>query len=160
MDVLKQDVTVTRHGPIMTDSAFKDTEPSAQFSMQWTALQSTAELRAILDFNKAKSWEDFELALEDFKVPAQNFVFASTDGTIAYKANGQIPIRKQGDGQLPVPGDSSDYGWEEFIPWDELPTVMNPEEGFIATANNEVISEEYPYHITDYWAQPYIAMSA
>ncbi|MGE7091367.1 penicillin acylase family protein [Lysinibacillus sp. NPDC048646] len=149
------DVVVTRHGPIMTDLAFKDTEPSAQFSMQWTALQSTAELRAIIGFNKANSWDDFEKALEDFKAPAQNFVFASKDGTIAYKANGEIPIRKQGEGQLPVPGDSSDYGWEGFIPWDELPTVVNPKEGFIATANNEVIGEEYPYHLTDFWAQPY-----
>ncbi|MGE7950105.1 penicillin acylase family protein [Lysinibacillus sp. NPDC093688] len=148
-------VVVTRHGPIMTDLAFKDTKPTAQFSMQWTALQPTTELRAILGFNKAKSWNGFEKALEDFKAPAQNFVFASKDGTIAYKANGQIPIRKQGDGQLPVPGDSSDYGWEGFIPWNELPTVVNPDEGFIATANNEVIGEEYPYHITDFWAQPY-----
>ncbi|MFJ6265191.1 penicillin acylase family protein [Lysinibacillus xylanilyticus] len=149
------EVVVTRHGPIMTDLAFKDTEPTAQFSMQWTALQPTTELRAVLGFNKAKSWNEFEKALEDFKAPAQNFVFASKDGTIAYKANGQIPIRKQGDGQLPVPGDSSDYGWEGFIPWDELPTVVNPDEGFIATANNEVIGEEYSYHITDLWAQPY-----
>lgn len=149
------EVTVTRHGPIMTDLVFKETEPSAEFSMQWTALQPTTELRAVLGFNKSKSWDDFEQALEDFKAPAQNFVFASKDGTIAYKANGQIPLRKQGDGQLPVPGDSSDYGWEGFIPWNELPTVVNPEEGFIATANNEVIGEEYPYHITDFWAQPY-----
>jgi len=149
------EVVVTRHGPIMTDLAFKDTEPTAQFSMQWTALQPTAELRAVLGFNKAKTWSDFEKALEDFKAPAQNFVFASKDGTIAYKANGQIPIRKQGEGQLPVPGDSSDYGWEGFIPWDELPTQVNPKEGFIATANNQVIGEDYPYHITDFWAQPY-----
>lgn len=149
------EVVVTRHGPIMTDLAFKDTEPTAQFSMQWTALQPTAELRAVLGFNKAKTWGDFEKALEDFKAPAQNFVFASKDGTIAYKANGQIPIRKQGEGQLPVPGDSSDYGWEGFIPWGELPTLVNPKEGFIATANNQVIGEDYPYHITDFWAQPY-----
>ncbi|WBF58034.1 penicillin acylase family protein [Lysinibacillus sp. JK80] len=149
------EVVVTRHGPIMTDLAFKDTEPTAQFSMQWTALQPTAELRAVLGFNKAKTWSDFEKALEDFKAPAQNFVFASKDGTIAYKANGQIPIRKQGEGQLPVPGDSSDYGWEGFIPWGELPTQVNPKEGFIATANNQVIGEDYPYHITDFWAQPY-----
>lgn len=154
-DTVDFEVVVTRHGPIMTNLAFKDTEPTAQFAMQWTALQPTAELSAILGFNKAKWWNDFEKALENFKAPAQNFVFASKDGTIAYKANGQIPIRKQGDGQLPVPGDSSDYGWEGFIPWDELPTIVNPKEGFIATANNEVNGEEYPYHITDFWAQPY-----
>ncbi|MBH9787896.1 penicillin acylase family protein, partial [Clostridioides difficile] len=40
-------------------------------------------------------------------------------------------------------------------PWDELPTLVNPKEGFIATANNQVIGEDYPYHITDFWAQPY-----
>lgn len=148
-------VVVTRHGPIITDLAFEETKPTAQFSMQWTALEATAELQAVIGFNKASNWDEFELALEDFKAPAQNFVFASKDGTIAYKANGHIPIRKTGDGQLPVPGDSSQYGWKGYIPWEELPTVVNPEEGYIATANNEVVGEEYPYHITDFWAQPY-----
>ena len=149
------EVVETRHGPIISNIMLKDTEVKEQFSMQWTALQSTQELRAILGFNKAKNWEEFETALEDFKAPAQNFVFASQDGTIAYKANGLVPIRKQGTGALPVPGNSSDYGWESYIPFDELPTVINPEEGYIATANNEIIGEEYPYHISNLWAQPY-----
>ncbi|MGO1060431.1 penicillin acylase family protein [Planococcus sp. FY231025] len=149
------DVLVTRHGPIISDVIYKEEDPGAQFSMQWTALEPTLELQAVLSFNKASDWEEFEAALEDFQAPAQNFVFASTDGTIAYKANGRIPIRKNGDGQLPVPGDSADYGWEGFVPFDELPTVVNPESGFIATANNEVVDDSYPYHISDFWAQPY-----
>lgn len=149
------EVVETRHGPIISELVFKEEKPTAVFSMQWTALQPTRELRAIIGFNKATNWEEFETALNDFRAPAQNFVFASTDGTIAYKANGDIPIRKKGDGQLPVPGDSSEYGWEGFIPYDELPTVINPESGYIATANNQIIGEEYPYHITNFWAQPY-----
>jgi penicillin G amidase len=149
------EVVETIHGPVISNVMMKDTGATAVFSMQWTALQPTRELQAILGFNKATSWEEFDLALNDFMAPAQNFVFASTDGTIAYKANGVIPIRKQGNGELPVPGDSSEYGWESYIPFDELPTVMNPEEGYIATANNEVIGAEYPYHISNIWAQPY-----
>ncbi|WP_445326886.1 penicillin acylase family protein [Solibacillus sp. FSL W7-1464] len=149
------EVVETRHGPIISNIMLKDTEMIEQFSMQWTALQSTQELKAVLGFNKATNWEEFEVALEDFKAPAQNFVFASTDGTIAYKANGLIPVRKQGTGSLPVPGNSSEYGWESYIPFDELPTVINPEEGFIATANNQVVGGEYPYHISNLWAQPY-----
>ncbi|MEO4054943.1 penicillin acylase family protein [Solibacillus sp. CAU 1738] len=149
------EVVETRHGPIISDLVFKKEAPTALFSMQWTALQPTRELQAIIGFNKSTNWDEFELALEDFRAPAQNFVFASTDGTIAYKANGDIPIRKKGDGQFPVPGDSSEYGWEGFIPYDELPTVINPEKGYIATANNKIIGEEYPYHITNFWAQPY-----
>lgn len=149
------EVVETRHGPIISNIMTNETEVKEQFSMQWTALQSTQELKAILAFNKATNWEEFDLALKDFKAPAQNFVFASTDGTIAYKANGLVPIRKQGTGALPVPGDSSDYGWESYIPFDELPTVINPKEGYIATANNQVVGEEYPYHLSNLWAQPY-----
>lgn len=149
------EVLVTRHGPVVSPVMFDEEEPSAVFSMQWTALEPTLELQAVLNFNKAENWEQFESALEDFQAPAQNFVFASTDGTIAYKANGRIPIRKQGDGQLPVPGDSAEYGWDGYVPFDELPRSVNPESGFIATANNQVIDDSYPYHITDFWAQPY-----
>lgn len=149
------EVKVTRHGPIISPILYKEEDPGAVFSMQWTALEPTLELQAVLGFNKASNWEEFETALEDFQAPAQNFVFASTDGTIAYKANGRIPLRKTGDGQLPVPGDSADYGWDGYVPFDELPTSVNPESGFIATANNEVVDDSYPHHITDFWAQPY-----
>lgn len=149
------EVVVTRHGPIISDVIYKEEKPEAQFSMQWTALEPTNELEAIMRMNKASDWDSFEKALEDFHAPAQNFVFAAKDGTIAYKANGRIPIRKQGDAQLAVPGDSSDYGWDGYIPYDELPRVVNPDEGFIATANNEVVGDSYPYHITKFWAQPY-----
>lgn len=149
------EVMVTRHGPIISDILYKDEDPNALFSMQWTALEPTKELEAIMKMNKASDWESFEMALEDFHAPAQNFVFAANDGTIAYKANGRIPIRKQGDAQLPVPGDSSDYGWTGYIPYDELPRVVNPKEGFIATANNQIVDDSYPYHITKLWAQPY-----
>lgn len=149
------EVVVTRHGPIISDFIFKEGGPTAQFSLQWAALEPSQEIEAIIGFNKASNWKEFEVALEDFKAPAQNFMFASTDGTIAYKANGNIPIRKSGDGTFPVPGDSSEYEWIGYIPEVELPTVINPEEGYIATANNQVIGGEYPYHITNYWASSY-----
>lgn len=149
------EVVVTRHGPIISDVLFKKEEASALFSMQWTALEPTLELQAIMKMNKSSNWDEFENALTDFHAPAQNFVFAAKDGTIAYKANGRIPIRQSGDGQLPVPGDSTQYGWKGFVPYNELPTVVNPKEGFIATANNQVVDDSYKYHITDFWAQSY-----
>lgn len=149
------EVVVTRHGPIISELVFDNEPASAVFSMQWSALEPTRELQAVIGFNKAANWSEFDTALRDFLVPAQNFVFAAKDGTIAYRANGNVPIRKKGDGQLPVPGDSSEYGWEGYIPFEELPTVINPKAGFIATANNEIIGKEYPYHISGLWAQPY-----
>lgn len=149
------EVVMTKHGPIISDLVFDEEPVSAVFSMQWSALEATNELQAVIGFNKATNWEEFEKALHNFKVPAQNFVFADHEGTIAYRANGNIPIRKKGNGKYPVPGYSSEYGWNGYIPFDELPTVINPEKGYIATANNEIVDGEYPYYITDFWAQPY-----
>ncbi|WP_404333151.1 penicillin acylase family protein [Mesobacillus maritimus] len=150
------DVTITRHGPILSEFA-GDIGNNTVLSLKWTALDPSAELEAVLNMNKASNWEEFEKALEKFETPAQNFVFAAEDGTIAYKANGKIPIRK-GNGLLPVPGWNDEYEWTGYIPFDELPRVVNPKEGFISTANNKVISDDYPYHISNHWAQPYRQM--
>jgi penicillin amidase len=150
-------VIVTRHGPIISEFA-ADSGKDTVLSLQWTALQPSNELEAILKMNRAKNWDEFETALENFQTPAQNFVFASNDGTIAYKANGKIPIRKKGDGLLPVPGWTDEYEWTGYIPFNKLPKTVNPKEGFISTANNKVISDDYPYHISHNWAQPYRQM--
>ncbi|TDL80690.1 penicillin acylase family protein [Peribacillus frigoritolerans] len=152
--IIDYEVIETRHGPIMSEFAF-DKKQDTALAMKWTALMPSTEFQAVLSMNKAKDWDEFEQALEDFHVPTQNFVFAGADGTIAYKANGKIPIRKKGDGMIPVPGWTDEYEWEGFIPYDELPRAVNPEEGFVATANNKVIDDSYPYHISHHWAQPY-----
>ncbi|MEB6549973.1 penicillin acylase family protein [Heyndrickxia sporothermodurans] len=151
------EVTITRHGPVISEFA-ADSGKDTVLSLQWTALQPSNELEAVLQMNKAGNWDEFEKALENFETPTQNFVFASKDGTIAYKANGKIPIRKKGDGLLPVPGWTDEYEWTGYIPFNELPKTVNPKEGFISTANNKVISDDYPYHISHNWAQPYRQM--
>ncbi|MGE7660531.1 penicillin acylase family protein [Peribacillus sp. NPDC097197] len=150
-------VTITRHGPVVSEFAGKSGKNTV-LALRWTALDPSAELEAVLNMNKAKNWNEFEKALLKFETPAQNFVFASNDGTIAYKANGKIPIRKKGDSMLPVPGWTDEYEWKSYIPFDELPKTINPKEGFISTANNKVISDDYPYHISNNWAQPYRQM--
>ena len=148
-------VLETRHGPIISEFA-EDSAKDTVFSLRWTALDATTELEAILDINRAEDWETFEKGLEKFIVPTQNFVFAGKDGTIAYKANGKIPIYETSeDALLPLPGWEAKYEWKDFIPFDELPRIVNPEKGFIATANNKIAGESYPYHISNVWAQPY-----
>ncbi|PAV30920.1 penicillin acylase family protein [Virgibacillus profundi] len=154
-ETIDYQVVETRHGPIISEFA-EDSGKDTVLSLRWTALDPTTELEAILDINKAQNWEEFEAGLEKFLAPAQNFVFASTDGTIAYKANGNIPIYENGDDALlPLPGWEADHEWNGFIPFDELPRVVNPDKGFIATANNKIAGDDYPYHISNVWAQPY-----
>ncbi|WP_027963016.1 penicillin acylase family protein [Halalkalibacillus halophilus] len=155
---LEYEVLETINGPIISEFANqeKNLESNTALSVKWTALDATKELAAVLQMNKSSNWEEFETSLEDFHAPAQNFVFAGDDGTIAYKANGKIPIYDQPeDALLPMPGWDSSYALNDYIPFDELPTVVNPEKGFVATANNKIISDVYPYHISHVWAQPY-----
>ncbi|WP_051239896.1 penicillin acylase family protein [Pontibacillus halophilus] len=154
-DTIPYTVVETRHGPILSEFAGQSDGEHA-LALRWTALDATTELEAFLDVNKAKNWNEFEDALAKFHAPAQNFVFTSKDGTIAYKANGKIPIYPDGkDALLPLEGWNAENEWVGYIPYDELPTVINPEQGFIATANNKVVGPDYPYHISHVFAQPY-----
>lgn len=154
-ETVEMEVLETRHGPVISEFAGATGEETVM-SLRWTALDASTELEAVIEMNRANDWESFEKGLEKFLVPAQNFVFASQDGTIAYKANGQIPVYEEADDALlPLRGWEEEDEWKGFIPFDELPTTVNPEEGFVATANNKITSEDYPYHISHNWAQPF-----
>lgn len=155
-DPVVKEVVITRHGPIISNVVKGVKEP---LSLRWTAYDRTEEFEAVLGFMRARNWEEFKAALEHFAAPAQNFVFADVDGNIAYRANGLFPLRKEGDGLLPVPGWTDAYEWTGYIPWAEVPQIVNPPEGFIVTANNRVYGDEYPYFLGHQWAQPYRAMS-
>lgn len=152
------EIVVTRHGPIVSEvGGSKENRPKEALALKWTAHMPSREIEAVLGFDRAKNWQEFRQALQLFKGPTQNFVFASVDGTIAYHAGGIVPIRSQGDGTVPVPGWVDSYEWNSFIPFDEMPEVINPAAGFIATANNKVVDDAYPYFLTYAWAQPYRA---
>ncbi len=79
--------------------------------------------------------------------PCNNFLFADIDGNIGYLCRGRIPIRPRLNGWLPVPGWSGEYEWQGDIPFDQLPRSVNPTEGYIATANNRPVGDQYPHYI-------------
>ncbi|HHW86632.1 MAG TPA: penicillin acylase family protein [Chloroflexi bacterium] len=145
----------TRHGPLLSDVS----DVGFPLALQWTALQpGDTTLDAFLGLNYAGDWEDFTAALEKFVTPSQNFVYADVEGNIGYYAPGRIPIRVAGhDGRVPVPGWASEYEWQGFIPFAELPHAYNPPQGYIVTANNRVVDATYPYLLSTDWAPPYRA---
>ncbi|MBI5944153.1 MAG: penicillin acylase family protein [Chloroflexi bacterium] len=166
-------VRITRHGPVISDNygSLKDNvdpekNPEATpfkdksgvelpenyvIALSWTALKPNSPFEAIWGFDKAQNWEEFRAAARMWTVPAQNLVYADVDGNIGYQTPGTIPIRKNGDGTLPVPGWSSEYDWSGFIPFDELPYSYNPQSGYIVTANNQANPRDYPHLITMDW---------
>ena len=98
-------------------------------------------LDAIYGMNFANNSKDFIKALRVWSSPAQNAVFADSDGNIGYYPTGLVPVRAKGDGSLPLSGESIDNLWKGFYDEEKKPYVENPEKGFIVTANNRVIPE-------------------
>ncbi|MEA3503532.1 MAG: penicillin acylase family protein [Actinomycetota bacterium] len=160
-DPVTIEVKVTRHGPIIsdvygdleefTDSGIETPEPYA-IALRWTALDTNPGIvETFMGLDTAANWDDFRTALRSFAVPSQNVVYADVEGNIGYQSPGRIPIRANGDGTLPVPGWTDEYEWTGYIPFDELPRSFNPESGYIVTANNAVVGDDYPHMLTYDW---------
>lgn len=141
------EVTVTRHGPVLTP-VLEGTEQI--LALRWTALDASRILGSARKLNRASSWEEFRDALRDWDVPGQNFVYADVDGHIGYQTTGRIPIRAKGDGLLPAPGWTGEHEWTGFVAFDDLPSRLDPHEGVIVTANQRVVAS-YPYVISKEW---------
>jgi len=120
-------------------------------SLRWTALQAGTTARSISALNLAQDFAQFQAAAALFDVPAQNLVYADVEGNIGYQTPGKLPVRGAGDGSLPQPGWDPAYDWRGYIPFDELPTLYNPDAGYIVTANNAIVGPEYPHFLTDDW---------
>ena len=85
-------------------------------------------------------------------MPSQNIVYADIDGNIGYQVPGLTPIRQNGRGQVPAPGWSGEYEWQGWVPFEEMPALFNPEQGYIATANHAIVDEFYPHYLDRDWA--------
>lgn len=146
------DVVTTRHGPIITELI-----PGEQrkIALKWTIYDPQASRIPFFAVDSARNWQEFEAAFAQFGAPAQNVVYADVDGNIGYQATGLIPIRANGDGSVPEPGDDDTHEWTGYVPYDKLPSLYNPPSGIIATANGRVTPDNYPYELSIDWMAPY-----
>ncbi len=157
-------VRTSRHGPILSDvlgSARTELPQDYALALAWTALrEDDLTAQAVFGIMAAKDWAQFKEALRSFHTPQQSIVYADVEGNIGFYAAGRIPLRK-GDndamGLLPVPGWGSKYDWDGFVPFEELPQSFNPESGFVVTANQKIVPDDYPHHLTYDWTLPYRA---
>ncbi len=143
----------TRHGPVI----WEDLPRHRALALRWVGMEpGTAGYLASLAVDRAQDWSDFLAAMERWKVPSENIVYADIAGNIGEQSAGLAPLRKNWTGLLPVPG-TGGYEWSGFVPTAQLPHQFNPAERFIVTANQRMIPENYPYAIGFEWAAPYRA---
>lgn len=125
------DLKFTRHGPVL----YEDKANNRAFGLRTVWMDAgMAPYMASLSVMRAKNYADYASALEGWGCPSVNHIYADTTNTIAWKPSGATPVRENWDGLLPVPGDGG-YEWNGYLAPQSSPVEVNPERGFIATAN-------------------------
>ena len=141
-------VAYTIFGPVMFDKSFPDTLAKEKaIACRWTAHDASNEGLTFYKLNRAKAYDDYLEAIKTYACPGQNFVFASKSGDIAIWQQAKFPARWYGQGMMIMPGQDSSYMWQGFIPQNENPHAINPQQGFLVSANQRPADSAYPYFI-------------
>jgi len=141
----------TRHGPVI----YEDSEHHKAVALRAAWLEcGCAPYLASLRMDQAKNWPEFREACFKNRTPSLNMLWADQKGDIGWQTAGLVPIRKSWPGLLPVPGGGK-FEWSGTVPASELPSLLNPESGFVATANQDNIPEGYPHELGFLWADPF-----
>jgi penicillin amidase len=144
-------VAYTLFGPVMYDKSFsgfreKRNTNNKDFAVRWKAHDASDELLIFNMLNRAKNYSDYQAAVTNLHTPGQNCVFASKNGDIAIRTQGEFPAKWEGQGDFIMPGTDSSYLWQYMIPQDETPFQYNPERGFVSSANQKPTDTAYHYY--------------
>ena len=140
----------THRGPMV--NRFKS-DSEVPLSIHWLGNEMSNEIRTVYLLNRANNWMDFRDAVKTFTSISQNIVYADVTGNIGLQCSAGVPIRT-GNGIQIYPGDSSKYDWTGLVPFEALPYEFNPNRGYVSSANNKTVSNDYPYYISHWFAVP------
>ena len=121
-------------GPILSDSSFIQARPGEELALRWVGHEPTDEITAFLQAMRATDAREFRQAFATYGVSAQNMLVADRGGSIAMVMAAQLPQR----GQRPA----DDFVLQGASEWNGFDTaltmdwVIDPESGFIASAND------------------------
>lgn len=154
-------VRATRHGPVVSDlhTGAAAAPPGHVLALAHTGLsEGDINAAALYGAGHATDLAQFREALRMLRAPQQNVLAADGSGAIAIDMPALIPIRRSGQGLQPAEGWSGARDWTDFVPFPARPQAADPARGWIANANNRLVSEAYPYFIARSWPEPYRAM--
>lgn len=142
-------VAYTVIGPVMYDKSFNGGRSTNDkyYAVRWKAHDPSNELKMFTLLDKAKNYDDYLEAIKNLHTPGQNCLFASKSGTIAIWDQGEFPAKWKRQGDFVMPGTDSSYLWQGTIPQDENPHLVNPERGFVSSANQLPADSSYPYYL-------------
>ena len=134
----------THHGPIIQDP-IGDSKYS--ISMNWSGKETQQTFSSFKAMHSSKTVDELIEAHRKWTTHT-NRILADTQGNIGYILSGQIPIRTNNVPNLfPVPGWTGEHEWIGEIPFEEMPRHINPENHYLNTSNNMIVSYDFPYYI-------------
>ncbi len=139
-------VVYTHFGPVVYDRNFPQEKGKLNLSMKWAAMDVSYEPKAFLQMCKARNYREFARAIRYFSCPPQNMAFASTSGDIAINIQGRYPLKWPGQGKFILDGTRKDNEWPGYIPQEHNLHIVNPERGFVSSANQTPADRTYPYY--------------
>lgn len=148
---VQKTVRFSRNGPLVNELLPKPAAELGPISLRWLGATFCDEVTPLLNANRARSADEFRQALADWRVPTFNYIFADREGHIGYQAVGRIPIREGWERGFRKGWDPADQ-WQAVIPYDRMPSISDPASGWIRTANNRNVPEDYPYPLSGTWA--------
>ena len=143
---------MTHHGPIMTHDIFSARERMGSSvpigrAMKWLASEPSMEPKTFYMLNKAKNYNDYLDAISYFSCPGQNIIFASKKNNIAIWQTNKLIPKWDLQGRFIMDGSNPKHDWKDKLPISHQPHSLNPERGFLSSANQNPVDSNYPYFV-------------
>jgi penicillin amidase len=148
------DVRSTVRGPVVDEIVPRlPGSDGTVLSVRWVGQERLGDVQATLDVDRAHDWQSFRRALSGWRLGVYNFVYADADGHIGWQATGSIPVRGEGDRTRGYrPATDPAHAWRGYIPFEALPSVLDPPRGWVGSANNRPVPDDFPQPIYGWWA--------
>ena len=144
-----ENIAMTVWGPVMYDHSYGDKlNDNKYYAVKWSAHAGSNEGKTFMLLDRAKNYDDYVNAIATYNCPGQNFVFASKKGNIAISQQGAFPAKWKRQGQFVMEGDNAAYDWQGTVPRNENIILLNPERGFVSSANQYPYDTSYPYYLS------------
>ena len=144
----------TERGPIISDFPIFNIMTDDVVSLRWSLAETQSSSIGFERLLTTNSVASFREALAGMDNMFFNFVIADVEGNIAHQATGLVPIRTSNGGAVPQVSKLGDT-WTGFIPKNELPNTVNPERGWLGTANHDTRPDDYPYYYSNHFSPYY-----
>jgi len=143
-------IRFSRNGPVVDEILPPPANETGPVTLNWLGAHHGGWLSAMLGMDRAGSVDEFREALRPWHVPTFSLVIADAQGRIGFQTAGRIPARLKPERGY-RPGWEPEHQWQGLIPFEGMPSVVEPERGWIASANNRLAPNDYPYPLSGTW---------